>query len=514
MVKMALKSAPSGMAGTSKDGVVDVVLIGGGIMSATLGILLKAVEPRLCIRAFERLDATALESSAGINNAGTGHAGNCELNYSSRKADGSIDISKACHIHEKFEDSLQLWASMVENDWIRDPVKIINPTPHMSFVWGEQDVSFLRARGLAMAAHPFFSSMEFTTDPSRICEWAPLIMEGRAQGEPLAATRVSRGTDVNFGNITGALFEHLERLEGFELEVGMEVKGLKRLKDRTWLVKAKRIDTGSMETVRSRFVFIGAGGMALPLLMKSGIPEAKGYGGFPVSGMWLWCKNRSVVERHTAKVYGQAQLGAPPMSVPHLDTRMLRGKKQLLFGPYAGFSTKFLKNGSRMDLFRSLRPGNLLPMIAAGLKNMSLTAYLVGQVLQSPAGRRRVLREYFPDAVDEDWELRVAGQRVQIIKRTRNEMGKIQFGTEIVVSKDGSLAALLGASPGASTSASIMLDLMNTCFPEEMKSDPWRAALSRLIPSYGRSLIDDPQDFARLRSRADAILRIGDAAAD
>lgn len=495
----------------TKDGVVDVVLIGGGIMSATIGAILKEAEPRLTIRAFERLDAVALESSAGINNAGTGHAGNCELNYTKRAADGGVDIAKACLINQKFETSLQLWASMVERGWIGDPTKIINPTPHMSFVWGEDDVAFLEARHRAMAAHPFFEKMAFSKEPSRIADWAPLVMAGRDRNQPVAATRVDRGTDVNFGNLTGALFEHLESLEGFELEVGMEVTGIKRLEDRTWRVKAKRRDTGAVDEVRSRFVFIGAGGQALPLLAKSGIPEGRGYGGFPVSGMWLWCKNREVVERHTAKVYGKAKLGAPPMSVPHLDTRMLRGKKQLLFGPYAGFSTKFLKNGSYLDLLLSLRPGNILPIVAAGLKNLSLTRYLVGQVLQSQAGRRRALKEYFPDARDEDWELRVAGQRVQIIKRTPDELGKIQFGTEIVVSQDRSLAALLGASPGASTSAAIALDLIAACFPEEKKSDQWQAALRRLIPSYGMSLNQDPDAFAKLRSRSDSILKIGDA---
>jgi len=502
-------SEPSGV--RPGDGAVDVVLIGGGIMSATLGALLKEAEPRLAIRAFERLDAVALESSAGINNAGTGHAGNCELNYTPRGASGAIDIAKACDTNEKFEISLQLWASMVEKGWVRDPSRIINPTPHMSFVWGEDDVSFLEARHRAMSTHPFFEEMEFTMDPARVGAWAPLIAEGRQGSAPVAATRVKRGTDVNFGNITGALFEHLESLDGFELEVGMEVKGLRRLEDRTWLVKAKRIDTGAVEELRSRFVFIGAGGRALPLLMKSGIPEARGYGGFPVSGMWLWCKNQEVVERHAAKVYGKAQLGAPPMSVPHLDTRLLRGKKQLLFGPYAGFSTKFLKNGSVLDLFRSLRPGNIIPIVAAGLKNMDLTAYLVGQVLQSPAKRRQVLRDYFPEARDEDWELRVAGQRVQIIKRTKDELGKIQFGTEIVVSKDRSLAALLGASPGASTSATLALDLIRMCFPEEKKTDQWQAALRGLIPSYGKSLGDDHEELARLRSRSESILRIGAA---
>lgn len=315
--------------------------------------------------------------------------------------------------------------------------------------------------------------MAFSTDPGQIGEWAPLKNEGRPAGGTIAATRVAGGTDVDFGRITGALFEHLESQDSFQLSLGVQVKGLRRLPDTT-------------------------GGHALPLLLGAGIPESKGYGGFPVGGMFLWCKNRDVVDRHAAKVYGNAKLGAPPMSVPHLDTRTINGKKQLFFGPYAGFSTRFLKNGSVLDLPASPRPGNVLPISAAGLKKINLTTYLIGQVLLSPAQRMEALREYFPDARDEDWELRKAGQRVQIIKRTKDVLGMIQFGTEVVTSADGSLAALLGASPGASTSASVVLDVIAACFPEQLESDRWRTALRRLIPSLGLSLADDNSSRTRL----------------
>jgi malate dehydrogenase (quinone) len=509
MSNTAAETAPQGRSQLPVDDAVDVVLIGGGIMSGVLGALLAEVEPGFRIRAFERLDTVALESSAAINNAGTGHAANCELNYTPAADDGSIDTTKALSINEKFESTLQLMASMVERGWVSDPSKIVCPVPHMSFVWGQDDVDFLAARHRAMAAHPFFQDMDFSTDPARIGEWAPLIMAGREPGQPIAATRVGRGTDVNFGKLTSALFERLESHANFALELGVQVTGLRRLPDRSWLVKLKRRDTGETCELRSRFVFIGAGGDALPLLIKSGIPESRGYGGFPVSGMWLWCKNPEVAERHAAKVYGKAKVGAPPMSVPHLDSRKINGKKQLLFGPYAGFSTKFLKNGSYLDLPGSLRPGNVVPMMVAGAKNLHLTTYLIGQVMQSPAQRLDALREYFPEARDEDWQLRVAGQRVQIIKRTSDELGKLQFGTEIVVAGDGSLAALLGASPGASTSAQIILELLERAFPEQMKSERWRTVLRQLIPSYGVSLLDDGEELARLRSRADSILGIG-----
>ncbi len=495
-----------------RDDVVDVVLVGGGIMSAVLGAILKSLEPGFRMRAFERLEAVGLESSLASNNAGTGHAANCELNYTPADDDGVVDIEKALRINEQFEASLQLWATMVERGWIPDGSKIVAPTPHLSFVFGERDVAFLKARHETLSVHPFFRDMAFSTDAAQIGEWAPLITKGRSADQLIAATRVARGTDVNFGRITTALFDHLEAQDEFELSLGVQVKNLRRLPDKTWLVTTKRRDTGVVSQLRSRFVFIGAGGHSLPVLLGTGIPEASGYGGFPVGGMFLWCKNREIVEQHAAKVYGNAKLGAPPMSVPHLDTRTINGKKQLFFGPYAGFSTRFLKHGSIMDLPTSLRPGNVLPIGTAGLKNFHLTTYLIGQVLQSPAQRMEALREYFPEARDEDWELRVAGQRVQIIKRTAEELGMIQFGTEVVTSADGSLAALLGASPGASTSASIILDVIAACFPEKLETERWQSALKACIPSWGVSLADDEDALARLRDRADSILGIGEGA--
>ncbi|OVE81077.1 malate dehydrogenase (quinone) [bacterium M21] len=490
----------------TQDDCLDIALIGGGIMSATLGALLRAVDPALNIRAFERLDAVALESSAALNNAGTGHAANCELNYTPMASDGSINASKAFTINEQFETSLQFWASLVKNGGLPEASSFINPVPHMSFVWGVDDISFLKKRQETMAAHPFFGNMGFSDDPARIKEWAPLILKGRKAGQKIAATRIERGTDVNFGMITKSLFKHLESQGGFDVELGTDVTNLTRDQDGGWRIKTRNLQNGATNEVRAKFVFIGAGGRALPLLAKSGIPEGRGFGGFPVSGMWLTCKNQEIVKQHAAKVYGKAALGAPPMSVPHLDTRVVDGQKNLLFGPFAGFTTKFLKEGSLLDLPCSLNPGNIMPMLAVGMGNFDLTTYLIGQVLQSHSQRVQALADYFPDATPDDWKLEVAGQRVQIIKKDKEKTGILQFGTEIVVSADHSLAALLGASPGASTSVSLMLELLLKCFPERAKTKEWQAALTQLVPSFGQDLATDRALLRNVRSRSEEIL--------
>lgn len=478
----------------------DVVLIGAGIMSATLGSLLKILEPALKIRVFEMREAVATESSDAWNNAGTGHSAFCELNYTPQKEDGSIDITKAVNIAESFEQSRQFWASLLSMGFIDDTESFIHEVPHMSFVWGAENVAYLRKRHQALTRHALFRSMEYSEDPEVIRSWVPLVMEGRDPGQPVAATRMAEGTDVNFGTLTRMLFKKLNSLEGVSLSYHTEVSSLKRGDDGLWHLKVKCRKSGEVQQLRSRFVFIGAGGGALPLLLKSGIPEAKGYGGFPVGGQWLVCNKEEIIRQHEAKVYGLAEIGAPPMSVPHLDTRVIDGKKALLFGPFAGFSTKFLKRGSFLDLFLSLRPGNIVPMLGAGLSNIPLTNYLIKEVLQSDESRINNLRKYFPKAQAGDWKLATAGQRVQVIKKDSRKGGKLEFGTEMVKAADGSVAALLGASPGASTSVSIMLTLLQQCFPESYKDAAWQEKLSLLIPSFNKRLADDEQLLQEMRA--------------
>ncbi|WP_077623728.1 malate:quinone oxidoreductase [Sediminibacillus massiliensis] len=470
----------------------DVILIGAGVMSATLGSLLKELEPDWEITVFEKLANAGEESSNEWNNAGTGHSALCELNYTSEKADGSIDISKAIKINEQFQLSRQFWSYLVNNNLINKPEDFIKPLPHISLVHGEENALFLKKRFEALSQTPLFEGMEYTEDDDKLKEWLPLIMEGRTGNEKKAATKIDSGTDVNFGALTRRMFEHLESTD-VVVNYKHSVEDIKRTSDGSWEVKVHDIDNGKIEYHTAKFVFIGGGGGSLPLLQKTGIPESKHIGGFPVSGLFMVCNNPEVVEQHHAKVYGKAKVGAPPMSVPHLDTRYIGNKKTLLFGPFAGFSPKFLKTGSNLDLIGSVKPNNLVTMLSAGIKEMKLTKYLIQQVMLSDEKRLEELREFIPNARAEDWDIVVAGQRVQVIKDTEGGKGTLQFGTEVVSAADGSVAALLGASPGASTAVHVMIDLLGRCFPQEMKG--WGEKIKEMIPSYGVSLVDNPQLF-------------------
>ncbi|WP_044640113.1 malate:quinone oxidoreductase [Risungbinella massiliensis] len=486
----------------------DVILIGAGIMSATLGSLLKELVPEWEIKVFEKLENAGEESSNEWNNAGTGHSALCELNYTSEKADGSIDISKAIKVNEQFQLSCQFWSYLVKSNLIRNPQDFIMPLPHMSFVQGEKDVTFLKKRFEALSKNHLFQGMEFSDDPEKLKEWIPLIMEGRTSNEPIAATKIDTGTDVNFGALTRSLFDHLKS-KNVEINYKHSVEDIKRTSDRSWEVKVHNIESGNIEYHSAKFVFIGGGGGSLPLLQKTGIPESKHIGGFPVSGLFMVCNNQEVVEQHHAKVYGKAKVGAPPMSVPHLDTRYIDNKKTLLFGPFAGFSPKFLKTGSIFDLIRSVKPSNVLTMLAAGVKEMALTKYLIQQLLLSNEKRMEELREFIPNAKNEDWGIVVAGQRVQVIKDTETGgKGTLQFGTEVVSAADGSIAALLGASPGASTAVHVMLEVLEKCFPQQIKE--WEPKIKEMIPSYGVSLVENPELFQEIHSSAAQTLRLSE----
>jgi malate dehydrogenase (quinone) len=484
-----------------------IVLVGAGIMSATLGIFLKKLLPKSYITIYERMPKVAIESSAAWNNAGTGHSSFCELNYTPIKEDGEVDLSKANKIAEQFEVSKQFWTYLKKNS-ILDPNKsFINDIDHMSFVWGEKNVDFLNKRYSSMISNPLFSDMLYSENYEEIKNWIPLIINGRSKDQKLAATKMALGTDVNFGELTKGMINYLANSENCTVHLGCEIRSIKK-KGNKWKVKGKFIEDKTKTETLADFVFIGAGGGALKLLEKTDIPEARGYGGFPVSGQWLRCNNPEVIKQHEAKVYGKAEVGSPPMSVPHLDTRIIDGKRCLLFGPYAGFSTKFLKNGSYRDLFLSVEPHNVWPLLSAGYKNFDLTKYLIKQVSLSKKDRFLMLKQYFPEAKIEDWDLEIAGQRVQIIKKDEKTGGKLQFGTEIVSDKTGTVAALLGASPGASTSVSIMLDLLNKVFPENSTSEEWKNIIKEMIPSYGYKLKDHPDLLAEIRSETTKELKL------
>ena len=482
--------------------VHDVILIGAGIMSATLGTLLKELVPDWHITVFEGLESAGEESSNEWNNAGTGHSALCELNYTTEKPEGSIDISKAIKINEQFQISKQFWSYLVNRNLIRNPQDFIMPLPHLSFVHGEKDVTFLKKRFEALSARPLFQGMEFSDDTNKLMEWIPLIMNGRASDEPVAATMFEGGTDVNFGNLTRMLFDHLKS-QNVDIHFKHYVDDLHHTND-GWELKVRDVDSGTIEHHTAKFVFIGAGGGALPLLQKSGIPEGKHIGGFPVSGLFMVCHKPEVIAQHHAKVYGKAKVGAPPMSVPHLDTRFIDKKKSLLFGPFAGFSPKFLKTGSKMDLLSSVKPNNVLTMLAAGAKNVPLTKYLIGQLRLSKEQRIEKLREFIPTANMKDWDIVKAGQRVQVIKDTATGKGTLQFGTEVISASDGSLAALLGASPGASTAVFIMLELIKKCFPQHLKA--WEPKIKEIIPSYGVSLVGNKELIHEIHASTDQSL--------
>ncbi|NYD41814.1 malate dehydrogenase (quinone) [Nocardioides panaciterrulae] len=484
----------------------DALLVGGGIMSATLATLLHQVEPTWRIGIVERLDALAEESSGPWNNAGTGHSALCELNYTPELPDGTVEVTKAVGVNEQFQLSRQLWSFLVEDGRIPEPSSFVRPSPHVSFVWGAENVDYLRRRFEALSAHPLFAGMEFSDDPEVLATWAPLLVEGREPGEPVAATRALAGTDVNFGSLTRQLVGSLVDGDAITLELGTEVRRLRR-QGEGWAVRGRRTGGGSF-AASARFVFVGAGGGALTLLQRAGIEEIRGYGGFPVSGVFWRTTNPEVVGRHHAKVYGKPAVGAPPMSVPHLDTRIVDGEASVMFGPYAGFSPRFLKNGSLFDLLRSVRLHNLLPMLTVALGNLGLVRYLVTQVLASRKAQLAELRAFYPQADAADWEKVVAGQRVQVIKPARGRAGlaggSLQFGTEVIASADGSIAGLLGASPGASTAVPVMLEVLERCFGDRLEE--WRPALEKMMPSYGVELGADADLAADVMERTSHVL--------
>ncbi len=489
-------------------GTPDVVLIGAGIMSATLGTMLKNLDPALSIVMLEVLDDCGQESSQAWNNAGTGHAANCELNYTPQNPDGSVDISRALVVNTEFDLSRELWSYLVRKGAIADPRAFIHPCPHMSFVWGKGNVDFLRARYKAMSAHHCYHGMEYSEDHKQIADWAPLIIEGRDADPPIAATRIVTGADVDYGSLTHLLVAHLAAQSGFSVHYKQRVVGLDREPDGRWRVEIEDVEQRKAHAISAKFVFIGAGGGALPLLQKSRIPEAHGYGGFPVSGIWLRCDVTAVSNRHHAKVYGKAAEGSPPMSVPHLDTRIIGGSRSLLFGPYAGFSTRFLKHGSLTDLFRSIEPGNIMPMLAVARDDAALSEYLIGQVLQTSTHQFATLQQFFPTAMRHDWKEAVAGQRVQIIKPDQQHTGVLEFGTELVAAEDRSLVALLGASPGASTAAFIAIGVLQKCFAGELTESAWLPKLRQIIPTYGIDLTRDADACRQIRAETAPVLKL------
>ena len=492
---------------SSKTTNTDVVLVGAGIMSATLAALLRLVEPDWSITLIERLDGAAAESSDPWNNAGTGHSALCELNYTPQRADGTIDISKAVHVNEQFQVSRQFWSYAVENGVLPDVRSFLNPIPHVSFVHGAEHVEYLKARYDALVTNPLFATMEYIDDKDEFTRRLPLMAAKRDFSDPVALNWTHDGTDVDFGSLSRQLIGYAAQ-RGMTTLFGHEVRDLRQGSDGSWTLKVTNRRTRAKRTINAKFVFVGAGGGALPLLQKSGIKEAKGFGGFPVGGEFLRTDSPALTAAHQAKVYGQPPLGAPPMSVPHLDTRVINGRSWLLFGPFAGWSPKFLKQGKVTDLPFSVKPNNLASMLGVGLTEMSLLKYLISQLVQSEGDRVQALREFAPGAVDSDWELDVAGQRVQVIRR-KGAGGVLEFGTTVLSAADGSIAGLLGASPGASTAVPAMLDVMERCFADQWQS--WQPKLKEMVPSLGTELSNEPKLFDEVWAHGSKILKLDQA---
>jgi malate dehydrogenase (quinone) len=481
----------------------DVALIGAGIMSATLGALIRRLEPTWSVSVFERLDAAAAESSDPWNNAGTGHSALCELNYTPQTADGDVDISKALSINEQFQVSRQFWAHAVDNGFLGNPKEFINPIPHVSFTHGADGVEYLRKRHAKLSAQTLFEGMEYITDPGEFSDRLPLMAAGRDFSDPVALNWFTDGTDVDFGALTQQLLNYVG--QAGDVYFGHDVTNLTKQSDGSWRAKVTNRRTGEKLTIAAKFVFVGAGGGALHLLQKSGIAEAKGFGGFPVSGAFLRCTNSDLIEQHAAKVYGQAAVGAPPMSVPHLDTRVINHKQGLLFGPYAGWSPKFLKNGKYTDLPFSVKPNNIIPLLSVGVKEMALTKYLLGELAASRAAQIATLADFMPRADGGDWEMITAGQRVQVIRKTGGG-GSLEFGTAVIAADDGTIAGLLGASPGASTAVPAMLSVLEQCFPQQYKA--WTPKLTEMIPSFGKKLSDNRDLFRQVWDWTSSSLRL------
>ncbi len=489
----------------SDENQYDLICVGGGIMSANLALLTKILNPDKKILIVERLDDVAKESSDELNNAGTGHSALCELNYTPEDENGEIDIQKAVEICQRFEISKQLWSYLVEEKLVENPTDFVHSVHHHSCVWGKEDADYLEKRYHALKKHFMFDTIEYTRDINEMQKWFPLIAENRTDDEVMAASRIDRGTEVNYGVLTRQIYKVLEEKFNTKVQTSADVVNIDKT-DLGWRVDVKYLKSNTKKGITASKVFLGAGGGSLPLLQNLGIKESKGYGGFPVGGQFLICNNPEVIEKHNAKVYSKAGVDAPPMSTPHLDTRYLNGKKTLFFGPFAGFNPKFLKRGSYFDLIKSVNFGNIIPMLQVFFDNLGLSKYLLQQILMTKKDKIKSLQTFVKNAKSEDWDIVQAGQRVQIIKKMEDGKGMLQFGTEVLGNEDGSITCLLGASPGASSATAIMLKVLEKAFPEMLNSEEGKTKLEKVVPFYNKELNDEM--FRRELARCKKLLKL------
>ena len=476
----------------------DVVCIGGGIMSVTLAKLVQELDPNINITIYEKLSSCALESTQSINNAGTGHAGFCELNYTPLNSQKEVNIERALKINREFEVSLQFWSFLAKKYKNFKPKSFITKTPHISFVKGKKNIFFLKKRFEALSKTLLFKGIEFSRNKEIIKKWAPLI--GVESKDEIAMTKYEYGSDVDFESLSHEILKILSMNKNFSVHTHHEVKSIsQKNNNNTWNIKIYNTKNKETISVNAKFIFIGSGGSSIHLLQKSNIKNQIGYAGFPINGQWLICKNPSLTKKHFSKIYGMAGPKAPPMSAPHLDLRIINGKRQLMFGPFASFTFKFLKTGSYLDLLKSIRIQNILPMLHVFICNLNLLIYLIKESASSYKDKMKSLREFYPLASEKDWKLASAGKRVQIIKPYKKIGGKLEFGTEVVWSDDASLAALLGASPGASTSVYSMLNVIEKSFKGRINSKVWKSKIEKMAPSYNQDLSKQPALFNKTR---------------
>ena len=408
---------------------VDALIIGGGIMGATVALMIKLLQPDWKVKLVEQHNRVGLEASNEWHNAGTGHAALCEPNYTPDSKDGkTVEIDKAVATNNKFMTSLAFWSFLVEKSILPDAT-FIQPAPHILFVHGEEKREWLKRRVEKLSKLPAFAATEYSEDYDTIQKWSGLLCNGRPRsgGEVIAASRHPDGTEVNYGLLTRHLVQSFGELGG-DVQLLSTVTALRQQADKRWLVAVHKADlTDSNQVVRARFVFAGGGGGSLSLLQMAGIPEVQGYGGMPVSGKFLVCQKLDVVEQNLNKVYGPAAVSAPPMSVPHIDFRSLYGKDVIFFGPFAGFSPMLFKvSGTPLDWLATINWHNVLPMAKMAMSNLPLVKYLIKEIFASKGAQLEALREFYPAAKPEDWTMVWAGQRIQIV----NPKGELQFGDE------------------------------------------------------------------------------------
>ena len=506
----AAPSAPSPCAAreavvTSQPGVVpdsanpDVVLIGGGIMSATLAALLEVVAPQWSITVFESAAGRRRRELARLEQRRHRPRRPVRAELHARRARRPGGPGQGRHDQRAVPGLPPVLVAPGRAGLTGAPKEFINPVPHVSFVTGEDGRAYMRARHEALAAQPLFDGLEYSDDPAELAEWTPLMMAGRDPRQLVAATRSAAGTDVNFGALTRMLLEdaadrgvavHCQPARHEPRPARPTAAGRSPCRDTV---------TGERRTVRRPVRLRRRRRRRAAAAAEGGHPGDRRASAASRSAASSCAPAPPSWSQHQAKVYGQAAVGAPPMSVPHLDPRVIDGDHSLMFGPYAGFSPKFLKAGSMFDLPRSVKPNNLGSMLGVARTELALTRYLVNELLQSGADRHQTLRAFVPDgrrARLGDDHRRPARPGHQAGPGDRPRRAPVRHrGRRRRRRHDRRPARRL---PGASTAVSAMLDLLERCFPDRMPA--WRPALQEAIPSYGRSLADDPALLAEVRA--------------